>query len=535
MRGLCTYNWCRRSGLFALLAVVGLLLSGTFHDAHAKSEGAIRVAVNSDIRSLNPGMNRDSSTDSVVMHLVEGLVAYGEDGTPRPMLAERVETSPDGTMVTFYLRKNVAFHNGKTMRAQHVVWNWQRYLDPRNHWPCLPEMDGSRGPAIKAVEAVDEYTVAFRLDRPYPMLLAQMAAVQCGAGAIIHPDSVDAEGEVAVPIGTGPYRFSTWKRGEFIELEAFDDYQSRNEPRNGYAGGKVAYARTIRWLVIRDDAARRAALIKGQVDVLPWLSMPEFVELRKYPQIEIKSAPTLASNVLLIQSSDQVLSDPLLRKALAHSLDTKAIAEVVSGGVGTVDASIVPAVNAYYSDTQRRGHDFNPELARALLAESTYKGQRIRLVTNRRYADLFDQSIMIQSMARQVGINIELEVLEWATQFDRYQSGNYQLMSFAYSPRVDPCLSYEAMAGNRVQSPRKVWGDRQALALLAESCALSDPVERQAVFDQLHQLMLRDNPLIVLFNPGAATAVNKRLEGYASWALTRERLWNVKPVAAPGG
>ncbi|TWT18715.1 ABC transporter substrate-binding protein [Luteimonas marina] len=519
--------------LRGVLAMLGLAMCMVSSSASAAAHGAIRVAANADIRSLDPGMNRDSNTDSVMMHLVEGLVAYGEDGTPRPMLAERVETSPDGRVVTFHLRKDVPFHNGQLMTARHVAWNWERYLDPRNHWPCLPEMDGSRGPRVESVEALDAHTVVFRLDRRSPMLLAQMAAVQCGAGAILHPDSMNAEGEVGVPIGTGPYRLGTWKRGEFIELVAFPGYRSRNEPRDGNAGGKIAYAHTIRWLVIRDDASRRAALIKGQVDVLPWLSAPELVELRKYPRIGIKSSPTLGSNVLLIQSDDPVMSDPLLRRALAHSLDVKAIAEVVSGGIGTVDASMVPVVSSYYSEAQRRGHDFNPGLARALLARSAYKGQKIRLLTSRRYTDIFDQSIMIQSMARQVGIHIDLVVLEWATQLDRYQSGNYQLMSFSYSPRVDPCLTYEAMAGNRKQSKRKVWDNPRALTLLADACGLSEPPARQAAFDELHQLMLRDNPLIVLFNPGAATAVRDRLEGFAPWPLVRERLWGVKPVATP--
>ena len=497
----------------------------------AQTPETIRVAVNSDIRSMNPGVNRDSNTDGVILHMVEGLVAYGEDGTPRPMLAESIRTSEDGKTVTFELRRDVKFHNGAPMTSADVVWSWRRYLDPKTNWVCLPDVDGSRGVKIESVDAVDADTVVFRLNRPHPMLLSQMASIQCGGGAILHRDSVNADGTFKAPIATGPYRFGSWRRGEYIELVAFRGYRSRDGKRDGYAGGKIAYADKIRWMIIRDDAARRAALIKGQVDVLPWLSVPELAELRKYPDIAIKNAPTLSANALLIQTKDPLMSNALLRRALAHSLDFRGITEVVSGGIGTQDASMVPVVSPYHSAAHEQGYSYDLQLARRLLAQAGYKGQKIKLITNRRYADLFDQSIMIQSMARQAGLNLELEVLEWTTQLDRYQSGNYQLMSFAYSPRVDPCLSYDAMLGDRNKSKRKVWDNPQALHLLTRACGTVDPATRQTDFDRLHALMLQDVPLIVLFNPGAATAVSKRLNGYESWPLTRERLWNVQPTA----
>lgn len=498
----------------------------------AQAPETIRVAINSDIRGMNPGVNRDSNTDGVVLHMVEGLVAYGEDGVPKPMLADSVHASDDGKTVTFTLRHGVKFHNGAIMTSADVAWSWRRYLDPKTNWVCLPDFDGSRGAKIESIEAPDADTVAFHLNQPHPMLLSQMASVQCGGGAILHRDSLDADGTFKLPIGTGPYRFGSWRRGEYIELVAFQDYRRLGGKRDGYAGGKVAYADKVRWLIIRDDAARRAALIKGQVDVLPWLSVPELAELRKHPDVAIKNSPTLSANALLIQTKDPLLSNAVLRRALAHSLDFRAITEVVSGGIGSQDASMIPVVSPYHSAAHEQGYSYDPQLARRLLAQAGYRGQKIKLITNRRYADLFDQSIMIQSMARQAGLNVELEVLEWTTQLDRYQSGNYQLMSFAYSPRTDPCLSYEAMLGDRNKSKRKVWDNPQALQLLAKTCGTSDASTRQADFDRMHALMLQDVPLIVLFNPGAATAVSKRLNGYESWPLTRERLWNVEPTTA---
>ena len=517
----------------SLLLALSLLAPLPAQAQAVKPEGAIVVAMNADIRTTNPGVNRDGNTDSVMMHIVEGLVAYREDGTPAPLLAESVDVSDDGKIYTFHLRDGVKFHNGAALTAADVVWSWRRYLDPKTLWMCLADFDGSRGLKIESVEAADARTVVFRLDRAAPLLLTQMAALHCGAGGIVHRDSVNADGSWKAPIGTGPYRLDTWKRGEYIELTAFAEYASRGGPPDGYTGGKTAYAQKVRWLVIRDDAARRAALIKGQIDVLPIVQVSEFAQIKKLPNIVLESAPLLGVNALLMQTRDPVLADVKFRRALAVALDTQAIADIASGGTGVASASIVPTASPYFSAAQRKNYGFSLARAKQLLAESNYRGEKIKLVTNRRYPDMYDQSIMIQSMARAAGIRLELEVTEWATQLERYQSGNYQLMSFSYTSRSDPYLSYDTMLGDKNKSRRKVWDDPRAIELLAAAGAAADRGERQALFDRLHALMLEDTPLVVLYCPADVVAIKRDLDGFRPWGVAHERLWNVRRVGTP--
>ncbi|RJF97435.1 ABC transporter substrate-binding protein [Noviherbaspirillum saxi] len=516
------------------LFLASLTLASAAPQAGAQANGpsgTLRVAINADIRSTNPGVNRDNNTDTLILHLVEGLVAYGENGRAQPLLAHSIDTSADGKTVTFKLRDDVTFHNGKPLTAADVVWSWQRYLEPKTNWVCAADFDGQRGNKIESVEAPDAQTVVFKLNRPQPLLLTQMAALQCGGGAILHKDSVNPDGSWKAPVGTGPYMLQEWRRGEYIDMAAYPGYKSRKGPRDGYTGSKIAYAEKVRWMVIKDDAARRVALIKGQVDLLPGLSVSELEEMGSQPNVEVKSAPTMTVNALLIQSHDPVLANPLLRRALAQSLDLSAITKLASGSTGSANSSMIPTVSPYrISPVQNQGHTFDVNAAKQLVAQSGYKGQPIKLVTNRRYPDMYDQAMMVQSMAAKAGINIELEVLEWATQLDRYQSGNYQLMSFAYSARVDPLMNYEMMLGDREKSKRKVWDNPQAIALYEQAAKIngSDHAARQKLFDQMHKMMLDDVPLIVLFNPGDANAVSKKLEGYAPWALNRTRVWNVK-------
>ena len=512
--------------------------------APATPKNSVTISLNGDIRSTDPGVNRDSNTDTVMMHIVEGLVGYRENGEVAPLLAQTVALSDGGKTYTFNLRHDVHFHNGAALTSADVIWSWRRYLDPKTNWTCLSDFDGSHGTRIESISAPDSYTVVFRLNRPDPLLLTQMAALPCGGSGILSPSSVHPDGSWNKPVGTGPYMLGRWRRGQYVDLIAFPGYVSPKGPRDGYTGEKRAYVHRLRWLIIHDDASRRAALIKGQLDVMPELTGPDINALKQDHNIVLYRAPSLITYVILIQSNDPLLSDVRVRRALAYSLNTRIIAKLSTAGTGAANSSMVPKASPWYSAAQAGGYPTNPQLARQLLAEAGYHGQPIVLLTNRRYPSMFDQALMVQSMARKVGINIKLQILEWATQLDRYENGDYQLMSFAYTARADPYLSYNLILGNRKKDKRKIWNDATAINLLRQSGRTGNAVERQQLFDQLHALMIRDVPLIVLYNPADVNAVNRSLTGFESWPMGHARLWGVKrlneeskllPFSAPTG
>jgi peptide/nickel transport system substrate-binding protein len=508
--------------------ILAALVMGAVSSVQAA--GTIRVAANAEIRSTNPGVNRDANTDTVMLHMIEGLVGYKDDGTPAPLLAQSVDVSKDGKTYTFKLRPGVKFHNGAPLTSADVVWSWKRYLDPNTKWLCLGEFDGSQSLKIESVEAKDPMTVIFKLNQSRPLFLTQMASFQCGSGAILHKDSVNADGSWKAPIGTGPFKLGEWKRGEWIELTAFKDYKPGPGPRDGYVGNKTPLVDSVRWIVIKDDAARRTALEKGQADLMPGLRPTELTEMGNPPTLEVKNASTMSVNALLIQVKDPLLANAKLRHAISAALKIDSIATIASGGAGTPNASMIPVPSKYHAGPQKEPHKFDVALAKKLLAEAGYKGEPIKMVTNRRYPDMYDQSVMMQGMLKQAGINVELEVLEWGTALERYQSGKYQLMSFGYSSRVDPYLVYESMLGDKAKSPRKVWDNPKAIDLLQRAGEEADPAKRQKIFNEMHKMMLEDVPLVVLFNPGDSNGVNRKLEGFEAWSQSRERLWGVKAV-----
>ncbi|MDT4877726.1 hypothetical protein FQZ97_1132650 [compost metagenome] len=153
------------------------------------------------------------------------------------------------------------------------------------------------------------------------------------------------------------------------------------------------------------------------------------------------------------------------------------------------------------------------------------------MVVNKRYQKMFDMGVLSQAMAQASGLNIEMETLEWGTQLERYQSGNYQMMSFSYSSRLDPALSFDSLMGDKTKEPRKVWDNPEAQALLRSAVRESDTAKRQALFDQLHKMMIEDTPMVIIYNGTIIGGLRDSVQGYHSWPVAKPRLWGVSLAA----
>ncbi|WP_439596210.1 ABC transporter substrate-binding protein [Falsiroseomonas sp.] len=505
-------------GLAALLAATPV----------AAQETLLRARLNSDIRSTDPGTNRDANTDAVVLHVVEGLVAYRENTSIGPLLAERIDIADDGLSYTFTLRDGVRFHNGAVLTSADVKFAWDRYLRRETNWRCLPEFDGRGATKITGIETPDARTVIFRLERPSALFLANMARADCGGSGIWHRDSLNADGSWNTPIGTGPFRMGEWRRNQFVEVTRFPDYSARPGEVDGYTGNKTAHVDRVRWLVIPDASAAKAALLSGAIDINPDIANQDLEELRARPDIRISATTTMGMMALLMQTRDPLLQDVRIRRAIALTLDYPELVRALSDGQSTYNPSVIPTASGAHGAVQQQGFSRNLDEARRLLRAAGYRGQTIRMLTTRRYNSLLEMATLTQAMAQEAGLNIEFEVLDWATQLDRYTRGDYQMMAFTYSARLDPSLSFEMVSGPKATQPRKVWDNAEALALLQQSMEVTDPARRQALFDELHRRFLAEVPMIVLYNDANIAAHRVGLTGYRSWATGQPRFWGVR-------
>ncbi|MDB5873500.1 MAG: extracellular solute-binding protein family 5 [Ramlibacter sp.] len=505
--------------LMALLAACGLAQAQT---------AQIVVAQPADVRSTNPGVNRDNTTDGVVLNMVEGLVGYHQNGTVGPLLAQSVSTSKDGLTYTFKLRPNVKFHNGEALTSADVLWNWKRYMEPKTEWRCAADFDGRAGIKVVSATAPDALTVVMQLDKPSAVFLDNLARTDCGMAAILSKKSVKEDGSWDKPIGTGPFKFEEWKRGEYLTMSAFKDYASPPGAKaDGYLGSKKPLVEQVKFLVVPDMSTSKAGLQSGAIDA-GQITSSDVQELKTDKNLTVMGVIDAGKNTLLMQTNDPVLKDERIRQAIALSLDMKQIVEASSEGLGHVNNSAVPDNSAFYSTTQKKGYRYDPAKAKQLLKAAGYQGQPIVILANKRaHVPSFSVAVLSQAMMQAVGINAKIEVLEWATQLDRYNSGNYQMSSFSYSSRLDPALSYEQFSGPKAKQPRKVWDDPYAQKLIDASFVETDPKKRQFLFDQLHTVMLEKTPLIVLYNITDSWAVRKRVTGFSVWE-GKPLLWNTK-------
>lgn len=496
-------------------AILAAALLAACAAAHASS---YVISEPADIRSTNPGVNRDDTTDGVVLNMVEGLVGYRANGSVGPLLAKSIDVSPDGLTYTFTLRDGVKFHNGEPLTSADVMWSWKRYMDPATDWRCRTEFDGRNGLKVEDVSAPDAKTFVMKINHKSAVFLDTLARTDCGMTAILNKASVKPDGSWDKPIGTGPFMFGDWKRGEYIVLKAFKDYVSPpGDKIDGYLGKKKPLVDEVKFLVVPDASTVKAGLLSGAIDAgqIPYTDVPE---LKSQKQIRILVASDAAKHTLLFQTRDPLLKNVKLRQAIAASLDIPQIVQAATEGLGTPNASAVSRDSSFYDKVQEQSYRYDPALAQKLLKEAGYKGEKIVIYANKRaHVPSYQVAVMAQAMMQAVGINAQIEVLEWATQLDRYNKGNYQISSFSYSSRLDPALSYEQFSGNKDKQPRKVWDDPQAQALIDESFSELDPAKRQAIFDKLHPMMLAQAPLILLSNGNQPWGVSKRLNGFTVW------------------
>ncbi|MFC7609565.1 ABC transporter substrate-binding protein [Teichococcus aestuarii] len=215
-----------------------------------KRGGTLTTIVNPEPPVLHVGVNNQAPTLIVGGKIFQGLLRYSAKLEPMPELAKSWEVSADGLEYTFHLQENVKFHDGQPMTAEDVVFSIMKF-----HMEVSPRARGVFA-RIKEGVAVDANTVKFVLSAPFePFLLMFDVTVS----AIVPKHLFDGQDyrqapAVQKPIGTGPFRFVEWQRGNFIRLERFDGYWKPGQP----------YLDSIIYRVVPDSQSRRLALETGR-------------------------------------------------------------------------------------------------------------------------------------------------------------------------------------------------------------------------------------------------------------------------------
>jgi len=497
----------------------------------------LKVAVQADPEGLDPLLHHHASGKLVVQHVAESLVGYRSDLSIAPVLAERIDVSPDGRRYRFPIRDGAKFHNGAPVTAADVAWVFQRYyLDPARKWECRSFYDGTgtteertAGVAVEQVRAIDRRTIEFRLAKPSSLFLHRLADTSC-APVVFHRASLGPDGQLRELIGTGPFRVAHWRKGELLRIEKFADYQPRSEQRDGYGGARIAQVQAIELVVIPDSARALAALQAGAVHVLPDVELADYRAGRDKPGVKAVVTPLTSWYDLLIQTTDPLLADKRLRQAIAHAIDLDYVAAVATEGRSRGNPSVIPLGAQYHTATHDQRRALDTARARELIREAGYEGALIRLQTsNDAYPLLYPAAVAVRSMLRAVGLNVELETLPWREQLDEhYRGGSFQLNLFLFGGRNSPTLSYGKFIGPKASLARFQWDDEGAFALVQQAENATSDEALQATYDELHRRLVEDVPTIPLFNDERFDLIGEKVHGYEPARFMRVPLWGVQ-------
>jgi peptide/nickel transport system substrate-binding protein len=506
---------------------VGALASFVLFASGAVAASQITVGLAGDLRSMYPAGSTEDSSLTVQQHIYEGLVTWRENGEVAPMLAAELPTvSADRLTYTFKLRDGVKFHDGTPLSAEAVVNSWKFLLDKKTGWSCRQYFNGTNSVNVVDVVVVSPTEVKFVLGTSAPELLSQMARADCGEGGIMAP-SVYADGKPGdKPIGTGPFKVDSVQPGQKVLLSRYADYSPRDEPTDGYAGKKEALVDKLTFMVIPDPAAAFAALLAREIDLWAQINTAYADQIKAKTGLVLGNATLPSINTFAFQTAKGPFANRALRQAVNHAVDRNGMVEAVARGYATPSASPIPASSAFYGPTEKSGFEYDLAKAQALLKEAGYKGEKIVITTNKNYSVMYETGVLLQAMLQALGVNAEIEIIDFATQLQKYYSGDYQIMTWNYAPTLDPALLLDRITGSKESQKSKLWDNPKARVLVNDLLRASAD-KRQPIYDEINKLYLEDAPMLVWSSGQATDAYSARLKGFKTWVGRKVRLWNV--------
>jgi len=404
-----TMHRARRAG-FLIAALAAPLFAAS--PVLAQAREAVVLCQTLEPPTLDPTAGAAAAIKEVTYdNVFETLIGLDRSAKLVPRLAESWSVSPDGLAVSLKLRAGVTFHDGAPFTSADVKFSFERAAAPDSKnaqkWIFTP---------IAAIETPDAANVVFKLKSVAADFLFGLSR---GDASILSAASAAKAG--TEPVGTGPYKFVRWNRGDRLLL-------TRND---AWWGGKAAI-KDATFRFIADPQAQVVAIQAGDCDTITNIAAPESVEtLKANKALTVMLGNTEGETILAMNNKKPGLADVRVRRAIAHAIDRKAIIEGAMSGLATpIGSHFSPNHPAYVDLTGVRPYD--PAKAKALLAEAGVKDLALAMrLPPPAYARRSGE--IIAAMLGEVGIKVSIEQLEWPQWLERvFKNKDYDLSIVAH-------------------------------------------------------------------------------------------------------
>ena len=510
-----------KRALASLLLLTGTLLGYPVQAQSAADidSGTLKFVLSPEPPFLLTAINTALQMGMVTSKVMEGLLYLDNELKPQPLLAQAWDISPDGLTYTFKLRPNVKWHDGQPFTSADVSYTILEVLKkvhPRGR---------SAFAKVTAVETPDPLTAVIKLSQPAPPMLTALASSYESPMVPKHlfaGTDPSANPYTSKPVGTGPFVFKEWKKGDYILLEKNADY---------WQAGKPSLQRIV-FRIISDASARAASFETGEGHIgglspVPLTDMPR---IAKNPALSIETrgyaymSPYMLMEVNLRKPP---LNDVRVRQAIAHAIDRARMTQVVWLGYGQPAVSPIPSQVTTFHSTDLPKYEFNIDKAKKLLDDAGLKpganGMRFKITHDFiPFGSEYQRTgEFIKQQLNRVGIDVELRSQDLPSFLRRaYTEYDFDTTSLYYGAFADPTQGVQRLYWSKAIQKGVVFTNNTGYnspemdRLLEGAQGENDPVKRKALYLDMQRLAMTDLPVIPLMETRFLTISSSKLKNH---------------------
>ncbi len=517
-----------RNRLLALLLLLGLLASivvgctpKTPPTSEKQRKGEIVYGMVGDPVIFNPILATDTPSGSINDRVYQGIVRANEKLEMVPYLAESITYSDDGLTWTIKVRENVKWHDGEPFTAADVVFTYNTIMHPD-----YTGVRRSNFASVESVEQTGEYELKLHLKNPDASLLSKL-----GIGII--PEHIFGEIEVAKlrehpanmePIGTGPYKWGEWAKGQYIVLVANEDYW-----------GEGPWIEQVRFKFFQDNQTVLSAFEAGEIDYIGSIPPDDVDRVTQAleDQYNFYEFPANGYTYFGLMQDHPILGDKRVRQALAYGLNRQQIVDTIYKGRATVLNTNMPPISWAFKEGLN-DYAYNKEKAIQLLEEAGWteigsdgirrkdgKPLSFTLMTSSGNTQYEAVLAITEQQWKEIGVDVEIQYYEWSVLVEKYlDAGNFEAYMLAWGLGLDPdCyLFWHSSAAYDERGVLQGFNDCKYInermdELLELGRTTMDQEKRKEIYGEIQTMLNEDLPNLFLYTQNYTAGMHKKFKG----------------------